>query len=224
MTWYELYNHVCLKLWGSSNPPASAVNLIGPNGMIARAHRDIQRDWNYWFMEASTTISVTAGVSSYALPTNFKELIKKGLQAVDSSSGYYLDPLSPLYPGEAFDSFRDPVNGAPYPTHYEIYEDMIHIYPIPSGAFTIRMRYYKYLDRPTAADFGAPPISVSDALTIACPLGIAALAAMEFAGIQKEADVVQMCLSEVKDSIDTLKQEDQKRRRAEALQVRYADL
>jgi hypothetical protein len=192
--------------------------------MISRAHRDIQRDWNYWFMEADTTISVIAGTQTYAIPTNYKELMKKGLQVLDSASGSYLDPLSPLYSGEAYDYFRDSVNGAEFPSHYEIYDGNIVFYPIPSSAYTVRMRYYKFLPKPVLADFGAPPISVSDALTLACPLGIAAIATMEMAGIQKEIDVVQMCQSEAKDSIELLKSDDQKRRRPEVLQVRYRDV
>jgi hypothetical protein len=173
-------------------------------------------------MEASTTITVLAGVSDYPLPTGYKELIKNGLQPLDASSGSYLDPISPLYVGEAFNYFRDPVNGSPFPTHYEIFGTNITFHPVLSAGCTVRMRYYRFLDRPATADFTTG--AVSDALTMACPLGIAALAAMEFAGIQKEADVVQMCAGEAKDEIDMLKAEDQKWRRPEALQVRFTDL
>jgi hypothetical protein len=191
--------------------------------MIARAARDIQRDWNYWFMEAQTTIPVLAGTQSYALPTDYKELIKNGLQALETTGAYYLDPIAPLLPGEGFNSFRDAVNGDAYPSFYEIFGTNILFYPILTGACTVRMRYYKFLPNPSAADF-TNPVGVSNALTVACPLGISALAAMEYAGIQKEADLVQLYAQEAKDSIDILKMEDQKWRRPEVTQVRFKDL
>jgi hypothetical protein len=223
MTWYEIYLHVCLKLWGSSNPPVAAARLIGPTGMIARAHRDIQRDWNYWFMETETTIPVLAGTSAYALPAGYKELIPGGLQAYDAVSLCYRDVIPPLYPGEAWENYRDPINGASFPSFYEIFGGNIVFYPLPSAAYTVRMRYYEYLDRPTVGDFVAG-VTSSDALTLGCPLAVAALAAMEMAGIQKEMDVVQICMAEAKDEVELLRAEDQKYRRPEVLRTRYVDL
>lgn len=156
MTVQQILDKINWLVFGDSTPPSSvSTHLIGSEGLISQAHRRIQEEWDYWFMEENTTISVVSGISNYTMPTDIKREIS--LYFTNATTGYYESPLQKLMKGQMETTFTNPSATATYPTHYEIFGgsvsgtyDTLYIYPEPSAASTLNLRYYKYFTRPTA--------------------------------------------------------------------------
>jgi len=219
MTWQEIYNLTVFKIWGTSVPPAGVQNVLqGQYGLIANAHRKIQKDYNYWFMEATATNALIAGTANYALPAGFKEIIREGIRLVDATSGDYNIPIKPLMPNDAYIDHRGASDEADYPNYYEIYGGELVLYPTPSlDGVVLNMRCYVYLDRPPAV-FDA----TYDDLTRNGHGAIVALAAAEMCKIQEEYQKAQVFEAEAAAEIELLKVEDDRLRRAEIRTCEYA--
>ncbi len=218
MTFLQIYERVCLKVWGNSQvPQGSAVLLQGQYGVIANVHRRIQEDRNFWFMEKAGTISVVSGTQNYALPTGFKEIVPKGLRIADADSGNFYEPLSPLHPDDAYSHFRDVNETSDYALYYEIYGGQLYLYPMPSLAVTLSIRYYGYLDRPVAATF----TTETDILTQEGADAIVAYSAAEMLRYMNELNRAQMYEAEGNAALEILHQKDHKMRRAEINTCRY---
>lgn len=218
MTWEELYNRTVFKIWGTSTPPALVQAVLqGQYGLIANAHFKLQQDFNFWFMEDATTIAMVDGTSAYALPTNFKEVVKSGFRFLDSVTGDYYPPITQLKPGVAFEDYRGSTDESDYPTYYEIYNGQIVLYPKPSltGA-VLQVRYYGYLDRPPAV-FG----TTYDDLTRNGYNAIVALAAADMCKILEEYQKQQIFEAEANTEISLLHQADDRMRRAEITECEY---
>jgi len=134
MTLAQIYARVVFNLFGNSAVPAgTAVVLRGTEGadtfgLIQNAHREIQKDYNYWFMRMSTSYPHLNG--DHALPENFKENI-----AV-MTRDYVMKENSPLLALSADDYYNlrnTDVNSeneteAVYPTAYELNDDNLALY------------------------------------------------------------------------------------------------
>lgn len=212
MTWEELYNRTVFKIWGISVPPAGVQAVLqGIYGLIANAHHKLQQDFNFWFMENLSTILMVAGTAAYDLPAEFKEVIREGFRFQDLSTSDYYPPIKPLKPGDAFRDYRGHADSADYPTHYEIFNGQIILYPTPSlDNVILQVRSYCYLPRPPAV-FG----NTFDALTRNGYEAIIALAAAEMCKISEEYQKEQAFRAEAIEGIELLHQIDDRMRRAE---------
>jgi len=109
-------------------------------------HRQIQTEWDWWFMEKLDTLSIIAANQSYALPTRFKREVS--LWFTHATTGKYESPIQRLMRGQAEVTFTDPTDDTTYPTHYEIWGDSatpFKLWPIPDTNVTLNRRYYAYL-------------------------------------------------------------------------------
>jgi hypothetical protein len=144
MTLTEIYDRVVFHIWGETAPPAAATTALQavPEGIICVIHKNIQRDYNYWFMEEKYDFTIISGTQNYALPTDFKEEISLRLL---HSGGYYNSPMTKLRRNRLIEAYSDPSETAEYPCDYEMWEQELWLWPIPSYSTTLTMRYYKYL-------------------------------------------------------------------------------
>lgn len=221
MTFGEIYTRVCFLIWGNSVVPAgTAATLQGSGGMIADVHQKIQQERNYWFMEASSTISLVDGTANYALPTDFKELMKSGLRTRDVTTLDYYPPLSPMYPGEYDNTHRDSDYEAPYPQYFEVRANELYLYPTPNQASTLYMWYYKFLPRPVTAVFDTS----TDSLTEYGYEAICYLTAANMCKILQEYTKAQVFMQDGMAALDTLMRIDISRRRSYVDSVRYVGL
>jgi len=74
MTLGEIYARVMWLLYGDTNYPASTQTHMQSmhQGIIYEAHRKIQQDYNYWFMQESTIYDLPEGERVLSLPSDFK--------------------------------------------------------------------------------------------------------------------------------------------------------
>lgn len=215
MTFLQIYNRVIYKLFGNSAPPqGAAAVLYGTNGIIDNCHRRIQQAKNYWFMEYTATIAVTAGTESYALPTDFKEIDRCGFKPYNATTTDYETPLSQMGAGESWSTFKLHTDTADYPTAYSIFGGALFLKPIPSLDITLYLRYYRYLPR-----------LVNDAdEDVLCLQGYEAIinfACAEYLEITKENNESQVYLARANDAIEVLRKEDMSNRRAEIKEIDF---
>lgn len=77
MTLGEIYDSVVNLVYGDVNAspvPVSEVPFI--RTLILQKHREIQRDYNFWFNRVRTTLDIFTGVDTYPLPAEYKEFIR----------------------------------------------------------------------------------------------------------------------------------------------------
>jgi len=221
MNWTELYNRVVFEVYGNSVPAQGTQNVLqGEYGIIANAHRKIQEDYNYWFMESTELTTLTDGVRNYPLPALFKEVVQNGFRMVDTVSGNYCSPISPMQPNDAFNHFRNATEEVDYPTHYEIYGGELLLYPTPAlTGVVLAAKIYKYLPRPPAV-FDL----TYDALTRNGHNAVIYEAAANICRIQEEYQKMQVFQGELVKELERLMQMDARMRRAENNTVLYAGL
>lgn len=141
MTLQEIYDRAIWYVFGNSVPVASvATNLQGATGIIAAEHRHVQEEYNYWFMETDDTVSLVSGTQGYAIPSLFKMEVSF---FVEDADGYYLPPLQRLTRGQSPVTFQPTDTGTP--THYELWNGNINLFPTPDAALTLHRRYYAFL-------------------------------------------------------------------------------
>lgn len=222
MTFVEIYNSVVMRLWGDTTPPTSAVTTLqGPNGTIANAYRQIQQDYNYWFMRAYTSFPTVVGYQTYGLPDEFKELISVQFKKEDED--YFLDPLSILKLTQPFKSqWNANTPAKEYPDFYEFVGEDITIYPAPSEIRTLHLIYWSFFARPTAAYFTLATTIENDVTKYAGDI-ISYMAAADYSLIQKEYDQYQIYSGKSKELIVELKQEDYRRRQANMQFITYEE-
>jgi len=223
MTFGEIYSAVCLNVWGESVPPTGGANrLQGNEGIISNMHRDIQTDYNYWFMQTWGIIDTVAGTQGYTLPTNFKELTTALWQVVDAvaTDPYFSEPLTVLSSPEAHLRWRDNNRRTEYPNYYEIIGgETIILYPIPEyDDRELNIMYWRYLDRPATATFTTD----YDELTTYGAEAIIALATAKMFRILQELNQATIYDLEAKRQIELLKQEDYRRRQCNLEMVKYS--
>jgi len=157
MTFQQILNRVSQNIWGNTAAPAAHVAMLeGEYGIIAEAHRQIQQDYNYWFMQEYASVESEVGVQAYNLPTDYKQMITALWQTVDEYGAItgFSNPLMPLGLGDAQKYFwkSDDSDTNEYPGYYEIFGNNIVIYPDPSEIRALHIYYWKFLPRPTDFD------------------------------------------------------------------------
>ena len=216
MTFQEMYDRIVYKLWGNSNLPTGAQNILYySNGIIANIHRKIQQERDYWFMEAETTIPVLAGSNGFALPALFKEVVRCGFRFQDGS-GNYDYPLTALNVGEEWQIYRQATDVSEYPEYYDIFGGLLYLKPAPSKDITLYIRCYKYL----------PKLNLPVDEDILCQFGYDAiinLSCAEYLEMNKEFQEAQAYAMRGLEALEILKKTDMQMRRAEIVEIEYGD-
>ena len=222
MTFYEIYASAVVRLWGDTTPPTSAIAFLqGANGIIANAHRQLQQDYNYWFLRAYTSWPTVAGTQTYGLPAECKEIIN--LQFKKADEDYFLDPMSVLSLTEPFKTqWINEQTQVEYPTFYELLGESITIYPPPSGIRTVHLIYWSFFDRPVAADWVSGSSTEDSVIEYAGDI-LSYLSAAEYSLIMKEYDQYQVYNQKAEELIFKLKQENYRRIQAPLQEVVYEE-
>lgn len=211
MTYAEIYTVICRQLWGNSPAPASASAILeGENGVIADCQQKVQKDYNYWFMQAYAEIITADGQYGYNLPYDFKEIINC-LFKQDGTNVFY-SPLTPLGLGQGQHMWTD--QEAEYPEYYEIVDGSIVLYPKPSEIRELTLNYWKIFERPTST-------ATEDAVSLNMPKVLAYMALIEYADIQKEYDVSQRYEAKLYEEMESIKNQDRAKRQNHISQVLY---
>jgi hypothetical protein len=127
---------------------------------INDTQNDVFNEYPLPFMEASQNYTVTPGTSDTTdgdgLPANFVQAITL------SDTGTGQEQVIPfmeykLLEGQYPDSFDVTAHPANYPMYWTIYGQTIRLFPVPAGAYTLTLKYYK---KPTelSADADVPEI------------------------------------------------------------------
>lgn len=76
MTLGEIYSRVMWMLYGDANYPQSTQTHMRSTsqGIILDAHKAVQMDYDYWFMESYTTYKRGEGQLMFDLPSDFKSV------------------------------------------------------------------------------------------------------------------------------------------------------
>jgi len=161
MTITQIIAKINWLVFGDSTPPTSVTtHMTGVDEeFIADIHRQIQIEWDYWFMEILDTLAITTPTQSYALPSRFKRELSLYITNAQST---YEPPLQRLMRSQAEVTFTDPAGTAVYPTHYEIFgaTTPMKLWPKPSSNSTLNRRYYAFLQ---------PPVRGTVTMTLATP-------------------------------------------------------
>jgi hypothetical protein len=222
MTFGEIYDAVCLNVWGESVPPVGgAARLQGAEGIIANMHRDIQVDYNYWFMQTWSIITSIAGTQAYTLPIDMKDIISLLWAKEDTTATYtyFTDPLTIISNQEAHLKWKDNNNSTEYPMICEIIDGQgVVLYPIPEeSGRELHVIYYAFLDRPGATTFTTD----TDLLTQFGAEAIIALSSAKMLRILQEVNQANVFDLEAKREIELLKKEDYRRRQSNLESVHY---
>jgi hypothetical protein len=219
MTLSEIYDAICMRVWGEATAPPIAENILaGENGVIADIHRKLQEEYNFYFMRDTGTVTTTAGTASYSLPSDYKQIIT--VQAKVDGEDYYAVPMKPLGTGDAQSTYMRSDKEAEYPEAYDIVDDQIVFYPVPSeDSYEILLTYWKYLTAPTDATFD----DFEDDLTMAGSELMVLMGVVEMADVLKEWDTVNRYENKVASAFETLKRRDQRWRQSQIMEVEYSD-
>lgn len=123
MTLAEIYSAITNLVYGdiaAAPVPTAEVPFI--QTLILNKHKEIQDNYNFWFMRAKADISLIAGSDTYALPDDYKQMI------------------SLTYEGENYDK------------EFQFIVDDIYFPEAPEEDKDITMDYWKYIPTPAWAD------------------------------------------------------------------------
>lgn len=213
MTFGEIYNRVVFKVWGDSTPPAGSTTVLtGDEGLIGNTHHKVQMDYNFWFQRATSVITTVVGSQNYTLPSDFKEIINV-LWKIDGED-YYSGPLVPLDTFQGTDrlwSSND--NTAEYPDYYEMVDDSIVLYAVPSEIRNLHLIYWKWFTRP-ASSFVDGTSTASDDVTVHLGEVIVNFAAAEMLDSLHENVEANVLRQQGAADLDIIKRQDNKRRQS----------
>lgn len=88
--------------------------------------------------ETSTTITTSNGVSTYAIPATFYELLAVSL---DAGSGLGSFPLERFMMKERPGLAAPPIQRHGFPYFYKLLGSNIEVLPVPRGAYALELRY-----------------------------------------------------------------------------------
>lgn len=76
MTLSQIYDIIANLVYGdvaAAPVPVAEVPFI--QSLILHKHKEIQQNYNYWFMRSRATISILEGVDTYDLPADYKQIV-----------------------------------------------------------------------------------------------------------------------------------------------------
>jgi hypothetical protein len=213
MTFGEIYTRTAFKIWGDSTPPSGSTTVLtGDEGLIANVHHKLQMDYNFWFQRLTTTYNSVVDSQNYTLPSDFKEVIN--LLWKINGTDYYSGSLIPLDTYEGTDSFwQENNNTDEYPAYYEIVDDSIVLYPVPSEIRVLHLIYWKWFPRPPVT-FTDGTNTDSDDMTTNLGEAIVNLAAAEMLDILDEHVKANILRQQGLSDIEMIKRQDYKKRQS----------
>lgn len=150
VTLSEVLTNVAYRL-GENNSPTDSSEKARRINDINSAYRKVILHRNYWFMEdTDSDTSTVSGTASYSLPTDYKDII-----SLKVGDNYYT-----FVPELAVKNEYDK-NNFPYLNYgdsyewgmnrnFAIYGNEYTLYPTPSSADTVTVRYYSYPEKVSA--------------------------------------------------------------------------
>lgn len=143
MLYGEIYNEVCENCWPGAAVPTTMPDFI--RRKIRACQRMLNRDFDFWFTLASTTISSIADTKQYALPSGFKK-IERAYWDIDGQN-YCTAPLERIDLLDHVDSgLTETEMSVEYPGRMRVDGENIFVYPAPSEVRTLNVIYWEYLD------------------------------------------------------------------------------
>lgn len=214
MTLLEIYDKVVWLVYGDTAPPSSfATNMQGENGVISEAHRQIQRDFNYWFMYLTADQVLTSGVSAYSFPgvdTDFKEII--GIIPYNSD-GEFSAKLGRMTPSDAKLAYPDSAATSKTPLNYTLDLATYTVYPEPSdSAESLLVQYLQFLPK-LIDNSDTDALTVEGAWVIIYKVAIDACIALDY------SEKLQTLPGRYAEALNSLRMEDWSRKRGEMMYV-----
>jgi hypothetical protein len=97
MTLAQIYAAIAGLVYGdivAAPVPVHEASFI--QTLILQQHKEVQDNYNFWFMRAKAAISIVSGTDTYALPGDYKELIHldydKGFQFIGTDIFFSEEP------------------------------------------------------------------------------------------------------------------------------------
>lgn len=149
MTLIEMYNKIAWLVYGDTAPPASfSVNMGGATGFISEAHRQMQRDFNYWFMYATSAQILTSGTSTYNFPGIAADVKEISAIIPYDSDGEYYAALGRMDPASAKAAYNDPTEVSGIPLNFTFDVATYTVYPEPNDSTVyLQLQYTQFLAR-----------------------------------------------------------------------------
>lgn len=121
---------------------------------INDVNREICNRYQLDFMQTSTTFNTSVGDNTYSLTSiaaDMQQLWSLKITSPDNAA-LYLQPMT----AEEFDRIIPDITAETQgaPTKYYLWGDVVNLYPIPDGTYTIEVRYIK---NPTTLTSGSQP-------------------------------------------------------------------
>lgn len=169
MTYLDIVTKATVEVFGSDEPQDEITTaLYGSEGIIGKIHREIQEEYDYWFMLAQTTETLIDATAAYDIDYEFKKEID--LRILDEE-GYYAAPLTKITPENADTLQVSETEPEYYWIDYSGGYRRFNLYPTPNvdagTTRTLYVRYWKYLDR--LSDTQATFEATEDVLSIEAP-------------------------------------------------------
>lgn len=205
MTYDEIVTRISYQMFPDANvPSATSSALAGDSGLIAFSHKNLQRHYNLWFMEATHEFTLVEDQLRYSLPDDFKEIIS--LLNYDVSEEKYGNEVHPIGRYTSAPS-QWPRNSStyPHPAYYEVVGSNILFYPVSDdSANKVAMLYYRFI-----------PFSTGETLVMENAGEILVdMVCAEVADARKEFDDSQIYRQRAGEKLLLLRQEDHSRREA----------
>jgi hypothetical protein len=118
--------------------------------LINNALQEISLASEWPWLEESATMSLVDSTATIALPADFNY----GIAVIDNDNEV---PLQYVEPKEFFNRYSGDLNESDTPTHFTIYENLVHVWPIPSANDTARLTIYYYETVTTLSAGGSTP-------------------------------------------------------------------
>lgn len=211
MTYEEIYDKIVLYVWGNTAPPSQMANLMrGSEGLIATARKQLEKEFNFFYMLSDDTNDLTDSTADYTLDAdstplcpNLKEIQQVSLY--DSDTGVY-KPLTRLSTGqwETIKSENDITEEATWPSYYILIDGgnddqqkTLTLYPTPSTTKTnaINISYYKFTD--ALSDTIDTWNSTEDSASVYIPMLIVWNVVKEISIIRRDVAMIQIAEKQI---------------------------
>jgi len=214
MTLLEMYNKIAWLVYGDTAPPASfATNMQGENGFISDAHRQIQRDFLYWFMYTTASQILTSGTSTYNFPCTAADLKEIGAIIPYDSDGAFSAALGRMTPSDAKSAYPDPTGVSEIPLNYTFDVSTYTVYPEPNDSTVyLLLQYWQFLPRLTG-NTDTDALTVEGAWVIIYKVAIDACIALDY------MEKLQTLPGRYAEALNSLRTEDWSRKRGGMMKV-----
>lgn len=145
MNYGQISSRVQFNLYGEGLVrPGFVTQVEGSAGIIAEARRDIQREYDLWFMREIADVTLTAGTYEYNLETLIPR-IKHITEIWILSDGQAIREVEPMSGREAREGQLFGRSSGCYPLRYLVVGNNIRVWPTPDENAPLRIHCYRFL-------------------------------------------------------------------------------